>query len=172
MLSEHSVARDNLDFMDLKFTFAGASSDHGHDGAPAGIPLPLAGAPSPGETSGQGSSILELVVTQTDDGSELVCEGRSGDGANYATARRAVTGSDNDALALAFRSVLARGGAELPEPLLGSVSAVVVFLHGRERDVLTALGVTVSPAGQLLGQVDDALQARTGIAAGTPLRLP
>lgn len=158
--------------MDLKFTFAGASSDqHDHGGAPAGIPLPFAGAPSGSGGSGPGSSVLELVVTRSADGSELVCEGLSGDGVVYASARRAVVGADTATLALALRSVLARGGAELPEPLLGSVSAVVLDLGGCERETLESLGLSVSPSGQMLAQVDEALQARTGITAGTPMQL-
>jgi hypothetical protein len=144
--------------MDLKFSF-GASN-----------PLPLsaegAGSASAG-LLGAGSSVLELRVTLHD--TELVCEGVSGDGGSYAKAQKSVVGDDPASLAAALRSVLARGGAELPEPLLESVSAVVIDLGGREAEALEHLGLAVSPGTQLLAQVDASLQARTGISAGTPI---
>ena len=65
---------------------------------------------------------------------------------------------------------LAEGSwAELPEPLLGSVTAVVLDLGGREAEALEGLGLTVSLASSQLSTVDEALQARTGLAAGTPI---
>ena len=145
--------------MDLKFSF-GASN-----------PLPLsaegAGSASPGATS----SVLELHVTLVD-GARLRCEGVSLDGVSYASAEKQTTsGEDPVALSAALRSVLARCGAELPEPLIDSVSAIALSLEGREAAALEALGLPVSPSASVLAQVDEALQARTGIAAGTPIRV-
>jgi hypothetical protein len=141
--------------MDLKFSF-GASN-----------PLPLSAEGAGSASPGPGASVLELRVTLGD--GELVCEGLSGDGVAYASARRAVSGDGPEALAAAVRSVLARGGAELPEPLIGSISNVAMSLDGHEIEVLYALGLTVAADSPILAQVDDALQARTGIAAGTPI---
>lgn len=144
--------------MDLKFSFGAAN------------PLPFstegAGAAS---QPGAGAGVLELRVSMTTDGTEMVCEGVSGDGVSYARAHRAIAADDASSLAAALRSVLARGGAELPEPLLNSVSAVVLDLAGREAEVLAELGLTASTGTQLC-TVDEALQSRTGITAGTPVR--
>lgn len=143
--------------MDLKFSF-GASN-----------PLPLS-SEGAGSASSQaaGASTLELRVTLREH--ELTCEGVSGDGVSYARASRPLSDDETpETLAAALRSVLARGGAELPEPLLGSVSAVSLSLGGREAELLGALGLTVVAGSAQLSTVDDALQARTGIAAGTPI---
>jgi len=144
--------------MDLKFSF-GASNP---------LPLTAEGAGS-ASAPGPGSSVLELRVSLTPDGGEMVCEGMSGDGVSYGRALRPIAGDGAGDLATALRSVLARGGAELPEPLLGSVTAVVLSLGGREEETLEALGLAVSPGAQLAA-LDGELQARTGIAAGTPIR--
>ena len=162
--------------MDLKFSF-GASN-----------PLPISGAgslsapPTP-------SSVLELRVSlsadggldaatddvsdATDGGSVLVCEALSGDGVSYARAMKRPAGDGPAALAAALRSALARCGAELPEPLLGSVTGVVLDLGGLEVAALEALGLRANAApampGSQLAAVDAALQARTGVAAGTPI---
>jgi len=143
--------------MDLKFSF-GASN-----------PLPLSAEGAGSASSGPGSSVLELHVTLQPGGTLISCAGVSADGVTYARAEKQVAGSDAASLAQAVRSVLARGGAELPEPLLGSVSAVSVSLGGREVEVLGEMGLSVSAGAQALAQVDEALQARTGITAGTPI---
>ncbi len=142
--------------MELKFTF-GASNP---------LPLQQEGA---GSASAPGSGVLELRVSFSPAGDELVCEGRSGDGVSYAST--SVRYEDRP-LHLSLRSALARGGAELPEPLLGAVNGIVLDLGGREAEALEGLGLTVAPgasAGAQLATVDAALQARTGIAAGTPI---
>lgn len=142
--------------MDLKFSFGESNP----------LPLSSEGAGS----ASAGSSVLELRVTRSEGGDELVCSGLSADGVSYATATRSVSGDDPGALAAALRSVLARGGAELPEPLLGNVSAVVLDLGGAEAETLALLGLAVSEGSAQLSAVDAALQARTGISAGTPIR--
>lgn len=152
-----------LEHMDLKFTF-GASN-----------PLPLAseGAGSaslPGGLGGPGAGMCELRVRLNTAERSLLCEGVSGDGVAYSSAEKKLAGEDIASLASALRSVIARGGAELPEPMLGSVSAISLQLDGREAEALTELGLMVSPGGAILAQIDEALQARTGITAGTPIR--
>lgn len=158
--------------MDLKFSFSGAKSSrdasHDHDGhahgaagAAGGIPLPFAGAASAPLSS---SSVLELRVSLQ--GETMICEGVSGDGVTYA---RAEVSAGGRPFAHALRSALARAGAELPEPLLGSVTAVVLDLDGREAETLEGLGLAVSGGGAQLATVDEMLQARTGISAGTPV---
>lgn len=172
-----SLQASNLDRMDLKFTF-GASNP---------LPLSAQGAGS-ASSPGPGSSVLELratlvtqesVVTeesvlagtaQLAEGSLLRCEGVSADGVAYASAEKQVSGDDAASLAAALRSALARCGAELPEPLIGSVSAIALDLGGSEAEVLGELGLMVSPGSPILAQVDEALQSRTGITAGTPIR--
>lgn len=148
--------------MDLKFSF-GASN-----------PLPISGAGSL-STPSAGSSLLELRVSFVPDaageGGELVCEGLSGDGVSYGRAVKRVLGEDPAAFAAGLRSVLARGGAELPEPLLGSVTAIVLDLGGREAATVEALGFTASPGSAQLATVDSALQSRTGISAGTAITI-
>lgn len=146
--------------MDLKFTF-GASN-----------PLPLS-AEGAGSASalGAGTGMCELRVTLDSGKGALLCEGVSGDGVSYSSAEKLVAADDTASLALALRSVLARGGAELPEPMLGSVSAISLKLDGREAEALRELGLLTSATGAILAQVDSALQARTGITAGTPIRL-
>ena len=147
--------------MDLKFTF-GASNP---------LPLTAEGAGS-ASASGPGSSVLELRVTLAD--GEAVCEGVSGDGASYARATKRVADDGSSTLAAAVRSVLARAGAELPEPLLGSVTGVVLSLGGADAQVLADLGLVVAPGASPsdpVSAIDEALQARTGLSAGTPIHI-
>lgn len=155
--------------MDLKFSFSGGPDkhDHGDQGGPSGggVPLPFAGASSGSPLST--SSVLELRVSLVE--GEMICEGLSGDGVSYASAQKQVLGDSDGALAAALRSVLARCGAELPEPLIASVTGVVLRLGGREPAVLRELGLAVAESGAQLASVDDGLQARTGIAVGTPI---
>lgn len=121
--------------------------------------------------------MLELRVTRgagtgtgTDgDGSVLVCEALSGDGVSYARAEREFT--ESAGLAAAVRSVLSRVGPEMPEPLLGSVTGVVLSLGGGEAEALAELGLAVDEAQDPPAAVNEALQARTGVAAGTPIRI-
>ena len=145
--------------MDLKFSF-GASN-----------PLPLSAEGAGSASPGVGSSVLELHVTLLD-GAQLRCEGVSLDGVSYASAEKQISlDEDPPALAAGLRSVLARCGAELPEPLIDSVSAIALSLNGHEVLALEALGLTVAAGSPILAQVDGALQARTGVAAGTPIRV-
>ena len=144
--------------MELKFSF-GASN-----------PLPLSAEGAGSASPGVGSSVLELHVTLLD-GSQLRCEGVSLDGVSYASAEKQVSSEEDPAsLAATLRSVLARCGAELPEPLIDSVSGIALSLGGREAAALEALGLTVSLDAPVLAQVDETLQARTGLTAGTPIR--
>ena len=156
-LSRHTSG--SLDIMDLKFSF-GASN-----------PLPLSAEGAGSASAGGASSVLELHVTLVPEESLICCSGVSLDGVSYASASKQFSDENLATLAAAVRSVLARGGAELPEPLLTSVSSVALSLGGREADVLEALKLAVSPSSPVLAQVDEALQARTGIAAGTPIRV-
>ena len=146
--------------MDLKFTF-GASNP---------LPLSTEGAGS-ASSLGAGNGMCELRVTLNTDSGSLLCEGVSGDGVAYSSAEKKLAADDTASLAAALRSVLARGGAELPEPMLGSVSAIALALGGREAEALGELGLMVSPGNVVLAQVDEPLQARTGISAGTPIRI-
>lgn len=150
--------------MSLKFSFGGSSPEP-HDHASPGIPLPFAGAASQPVST---SSVLDFKVSLN--GDEAVCEALSGDGASYARATKRIAESSTAGLAAAVRSVLARTGAELPEPLLGSVTGVVLDLGGAEASVLGELGLAVSPGAAQLAAIDAALQARTGLTAGTPIR--
>ena len=166
--------------MDLKFTFNGSSHDqgdsghdhggHGQEGATSGIPLPFAGATATGSTS----STLELRVSLDAAGGAVACEAFSGDGVAYARAEKAVQEGGPVELAAATRSAIARCGAELPEPLIGSVTEVTFALGGAEAAVLAALGLplaqSMDPAASI-SAVDEAMQARTGIAIGTPIRI-
>ncbi len=145
--------------MDLKFTF-GASNP---------LPLSSTGAGS-ASSPGPGSSVLELRVSLRPDDSLMRCEGVSADGVIYASAEKKISAEDPTGLAAALRSVVARCGAELPEPLIGSVSAIAVDLGGSEADALGELGLMVSPNAPILAQVNESFQARTGITAGTPIR--
>lgn len=144
--------------MDLKFTF-GASNP---------LPLSTSGAGS-ASAPGPGSSVLELRVTLLTDESLMRCEGLSGDGVAYASAEKSISDEDPASLAAALRSVVARCGAALPEPLIGSVGAIVLDLAGGEASALKALGLHVATGSTTLAQVDESLQARTGITAGTPI---
>lgn len=152
--------------MDLKFSF-GASNPLplATDGA-GSASLPISTAPA------STSSALELRVSLTGATPALaVCEAISGDGVSYARAEKSVQDpvSSTD-IAAAVRSALARAGAELPEQLLGSVTGVRLDLDGREIEVLAKLGIPVASGVDSLAAVDEALQARTGLAAGTPIR--
>lgn len=152
--------------MDLKFSFGGASpdhdhgSDHGHGDAPPGFSLPITSiAPMP-----SGSSVLEVRATLA--ASSVIGEALSGDGVSYARAEVPVDeGADPPALARAARSALSRAVAGLEGPLSESVSAVVLEFGGAEAEVLGEFGLPAADAA-----VDDALQRRIGIAAGTPIR--
>lgn len=145
--------------MDLKFSFGESN------------PLPISSQGAGSASLAPGSSVLELHVTLVAGQSAMRCEGLSADGVAYASAEKQLSGEDPASLAAGLRSVLARGGAELPDPLLGSVSAIALSLSGRETEALGELGLTVAPAGSpILAQVDESLQARTGIAADTPIR--
>lgn len=151
--------------MDLKFTFGGASPDqHDHGDAPSGIPLPFAVS-----TAGLGStsSVLELHATVS--GDELVTEALSGDGVSYAQAAVPLADRTPSAVAAALRSGLSRAGAELDDPLRGSVTAV------RLAGALAALGLDAAALLAELGcdpaapAITEALQARTGLTVGTPI---
>ncbi len=160
--------------MDLKFSFGGASagshdhadhSDHAGQaagGAPSGIPLPFAGASQLASTS----SVLELHVRLA--GEEIVAEALSGDGVTYGRAAKPLVDRGPAPVAAAARSVLARVGAELGDPLIASVTTVVLELGDPvfAEQVLAAL----APAAGVT-TVDASLQARTGVAEGTPIRL-
>lgn len=175
--------------MSLKFTFGGGApgnsghdhdehDGHGHGGATPGIPLPFAGAASSGQPIST-SSILEIRVTRgtgaaaPTDGTAntsavaaelVIAEALSGDGVSYGRAEKSITAGDAASLGSAARSVIARVGATLPEPLIGSVSAVVLSFGADGTEVLASLGIANSA-------VDEALQARTGLSAGTPIRI-
>lgn len=160
--------------MDLKFTF-GASSPLPLSSAGAGSASAHGshGGPGAGLSDGHGgpkTGMCELRVRLNADAETLLCEGVSGDGVAYSSAEKKLAGTDLASLATALRSVIARGGAELPDPMLGSVSAITLQLGGREEAALNELGLMVSPGGAILAQIDEALQARTGITAGTPIR--
>ncbi|MEV8339675.1 hypothetical protein [Leucobacter sp. NPDC077196] len=150
--------------MDLKFSFGGASPDHHHDdgGAPSGIPLPFTTV-APGSTSG------ELVASVRCDGALVVGEVVTGDGVTYARAEVPLRDEHPDAVALgkAVRSALARAVATLEGPLAESVRTVVLALGGDSRAVVQSLGIADLDAPA----VDEALQRRIGIAAGTPIRI-
>ncbi|WP_336661000.1 hypothetical protein [Leucobacter sp. USHLN153] len=152
--------------MDLKFSFGGASPDHHHGddgGAPSGIPLPFTTV-----ASGSTSTVLEAQVRR--EGDLVIGEVVTGDGVTYARAEVPLAQTDapsNAALAKSTRSALARSVAALEGPLAESVTAVVVSLGDVSREVVKALGITDLEASA----VSDALQARIGVAAGTPIRL-
>lgn len=167
--------------MDLKFSFGGASAgshdhaghsdraDHAAGGAPSGIPLPFAGAAQLASTS----NVLELRVRLA--GDEIVAEALSGDGVTYGRAAKSLVDRGAAPVAAATRSVLARVGAELGDPLIASVNAVVLELGDLAEPVLAELGVAVAGGGDpldenVLGHIDAALQARTGVAEGTEIR--
>lgn len=153
--------------MNLKFTFTGsAESSHEHTTATSehssGLPVPFAvGSSAPPVSM---SSVLEMRVRVNDDA--VLCVGVSGDGVEYSNAKVELAGRD---LHAAVRSVIARAGAGLPEPLIGSVSAIVLDLDGRESDVVTAWGLTASEGSPQLASVDEHLQTRTGISVATPI---
>ena len=148
--------------MDLKFSFGGASPDqHDHGGAPSGIPLPFAGAAT---SLTPASTVLEVRVTLA--GEAVVAEALSGNGVTYARAARSTVDLSPAGLAAAARSAIARAGAELGDRLVGTVSAVVLALGEHTGAVLQQLELDAADPA-----VSEALQARTGISAGTPIRL-
>ncbi|MGW9021640.1 hypothetical protein ACWGOE_09180 [Leucobacter chromiiresistens] len=149
--------------MDLKFSFGGASPDHHHDDgdAPSGIPLPFT-------TKTPGSTSSELEATVRREGAQLVGEVVTGDGVTYARAEVPLRDAQPDAAALAkaARSALARAVAALEGPLAESVRVVGFALGAGSRDAVEQLGI--DPA---VPAVDEALQRRIGVAAGTPVRI-
>ncbi|MEJ6488948.1 hypothetical protein PQI23_04345 [Leucobacter sp. USCH14] len=150
--------------MDLKFSFGGASPDHHHDdgGAPSGIPLPFT-------TVAPGSNSTELEAIARRDGALVVGEVVTGDGVTYARAEVSLRDGtpDTAALSKAARSALARAIATLEGPLAESVRSVVFSLGGDSRSVVQSLGIADLDAPA----VDEALQRRIGVAAGTPIRI-
>lgn len=148
--------------MDLKFSFGGASPDqHDHGDAPSVIPLPFAGAATSRTPS---STVLEVRVALA--GDAVVAEALSGDGVSYAKASRSIVDLSPASIAAATRSAVARAGAELGDPLVTSVSAIVLTFGAQSDGVLRELELdSANPA------VSTSLQARTGIMAGTPIRL-
>ncbi len=160
----HRAQRRNLGFMDLKFSFGGASPDHhDHGGAPSGIPLPFAGAAStPVSTSNE----LDVVVRiDASAGAPLVvAEVITGDGVTYARGDVGVDPFDTTALAKATRSAISRAVAGLEGPLAEAVTAVELNLPDAA-GVLMGLGID---SGEPV--VTEALQARLGINVGTPIR--
>lgn len=152
--------------MDLKFTFGASNAsshdhhddhddDHDHSHTPPFV--------------ASNASVLELRVTREND--EIICNALSGDGVSYAKTSRTLSGEDQPALATAIRSTLARCGAELVEPLIESVTAIVLSLGGEEAGAIAALGLSPRQPDEhgQVAEVDDALQARTGITSGTPI---
>ncbi|MFF8816466.1 hypothetical protein ACF07D_00545 [Leucobacter sp. NPDC015123] len=176
--------------MDLKFTFGGASPDqHDHGGAPSGIPLPFAGASSsPVSTSNELDVLVRLVTSP--EGSTAIAEVVTGDGVTYTRSEvelgrpRAVGGplpvdsaehidpADIEALTRAVRSAISRAVAGLEGPLASAITAIELDLPGGAA-VVAALGAAPAPMNdpKTAGTITDALQARFGIAAGTPIRL-
>ncbi|WP_053385318.1 hypothetical protein [Leucobacter celer] len=153
--------------MDLKFTFGGASPDHGHEGhdhggAPSGIPLPFSTTPI---TSS--SSVLDVRVRRS--GGALLAEAVTGDGVVYCSAEVPAGDEDPAVLARTTRSALSRAVAGLEGPLAESISAVVLDLEDDGAAVLREFGIAETGSGS--GLVDAALQRRIGVAAGTPIRL-
>ncbi|MFA5606180.1 MAG: hypothetical protein WDA07_03170 [Leucobacter sp.] len=165
--------------MDLKFTFGGASPDHhDHGDAPSGIPLPFSTVPS-----GSSSSVLEARVRLVP--GALVAEAVTGDGVVYASGEAPLAGSApgplsatpaatqpvvGSGLGRAVRSALSRAVAGLEGPLAESVSAIVLDLGGAEVTALQELGVDVDLSGDPVASVDETLQRRIGVSAGTPVR--
>ncbi|WP_449281908.1 hypothetical protein [Leucobacter sp.] len=154
--------------MDLKFTFGGASPDHGHAAhdrgdAPSGIPLPFSTTPI-----ASSSGVLEVRVRRA--GEALVAEAVSGDGVVYCSAEVRAGEGDASALARATRSALSRSVAALEGPLAESVSAVVLDLGDDGPVALRELGIAIDAAQDPSAVVDEALQRRIGVAAGTPIR--
>lgn len=143
--------------MDLKFSFGGASPDHhDHGGAPSGLSLPL--------TPASHASASDLVVVVSRDAEGVRGEVRTGAGVVYTSAD--VACANDDALPRAARSAAARAVAALEGPLAEQVSAIVFELGEQAPTVLAALGLdATTPA------VDESLQSRIGVAAGTPIRI-
>lgn len=160
--------------MDLKFSFGGGSSDsHDHGGTSSGIPLPFAGASS---SSVSHSNTLEIRLTLSDPESHtptVVANALSGDGVSYAKAQKLVQDLTAEGITAAARSALARVGAELGDPLVQSVTAVVIDLGAHRTAVFGELGLSnaaLAGATECEGVMTEGLQARTGISAGTIVR--
>lgn len=164
--------------MDLKFSFGGASPDHGHGDAPSGIPLPFSVAPA------STSSVLEVHVRLTD--TQVIAEALSGDGVTYGRSEVDETARDPRTLARASRSVIARVVAELDGPLAESVTGLVLRLDGDEIPVIealdfpsapvtgsTAVGDAGTPEGSApaVAVTSEGFQRRTGIVSGTPVHI-
>lgn len=160
--------------MDLKFSFGGASPDrHDHGAAPSGIPLPFAGAAS---TPVSTSHVLELRATLSNPDSHaptVIANALSGDGVSYARAEKLVTERTPAGIATATRSALARAAAELGDPLVQSVTAVVLQLGEHRTTAFHELGLASAArpgAAECEGVMTEVLQARTGVTAGTIVR--
>ncbi|GAB2555450.1 hypothetical protein [Leucobacter ruminantium] len=154
--------------MDLKFSFGGASPDHGHEArgrgdAPSGIPLPFSTVP-PRSTSG----VLEVRVRRSADG--VTASAVTGDGVVYCDAEAPVRGEGSAALARAVRSAASRAVAALEGPLADSVTGLVLGLDGEESAVLDEFGIVADADAEQAAAVDEGLQRRIGVAAGTPIR--
>jgi hypothetical protein len=154
-----------LEVMDLKFTFNGGTqaSEHSHDagtGAAPGIPLPFSTVPA------ATSSVLELHARLS--GGAVVAEALSGDGVSYASAE-VERAAEPAALGKAVRSALARAVAGLEGPLSEAVTSLVLDLGGAEAEALRSIGIAVDETADPRAVVDDALQRRIGVAAGTPI---
>lgn len=153
-----------LETMSLKFTFGGSNPDtHDHSDTPSGATsLPLTSLQAPG------SGPLEFMLAL--DSAQVSGEARSGSGVAYATASKPVTEQDAAVFAGAIRSVLSRLEAELVEPLRGTATAIEIAIAPatglNAAGLLSELGVDATTRA-----VGEALQARTGVSAGTPIRL-
>lgn len=149
--------------MSLKFSFGGApggaSADHhDHHDAPSGATsLPLTPAPAGGP----------LTFALSLEPARVTGEARSG-GVAYATAAKPVNGEDPAAVAVAIRSVLSRLEAELVEPMRGTAAAVELTADPALDLAAVLAGLGAEPSAPAVG---DALQSRTGLAAGTPIRV-
>lgn len=149
--------------MDLKFSFDGASPDHhDHGDVPSGIPLPFAGVAS---TPVSTSSELDVVVRADSSTTErlIVAEVITGDGVTYARGDVASDATDEDGLAHAARSAISRAVAGLEGPLSESITSIRLELPNAAA-VLAGLGLEADAPS-----VTEALQARIGVAVGTPI---
>ncbi|KIP53142.1 hypothetical protein [Leucobacter komagatae] len=166
--------------MDLKFSFGGASPDqHDHGGAPSGIPLPFAGVASSATSTSSELGIFVRLVTSPE-GATAIAEVITGDGVTYTrsevTLKRAqgvggplpidsgepIDPADTDAVMRAVRSAISRAVAALEGPLASAVTSIELDVPNAD-SIIELLGVPAS------GTVDDALQARWGVSAGTPV---
>lgn len=151
--------------MDLKFTFGGGASPEKGD-APSSVSLPVRAAAPAGDG--------RLTARVRRSGDALVAEIVTVDGVVYTTAEvpagaAADDAADPAALARPLRSVLARAVAALEGPVAESVAEVAIDLGGGEAAALAGLGIEADATGALA--VDEALQRRVGITAGSPIRI-